>query len=114
MTKSKSSQSKNKQKKVTGTKTITATNKKDKNSSAKSRKPIINWKPHTNYKFIDFETRVDVIYDNFTHDLQPLQISRKRNMKYNTVRSLLENFYQNGRINVKKKQSGYKKGRNRV
>ena len=60
-------------------------------------------KPHSNYKFIDFETRVNVIYDNFAHDLQPLEISRKRNMKYNTVRSLLDNFYQNGRINVKKK-----------
>ena len=34
-------------------------------------------------------------------------------MKYNTVRSLLENYYQYGRINVKKKQKGYKKGKNR-
>ena len=75
----------------------------------KKRKPIVNRKPHTNYKFIDLETRVDVIYDNFTHNLQPLEISKQREMKYNTVRSLLENYYQYGRINVKKKQSGCRK-----
>ena len=34
-------------------------------------------------------------------------------MKYNTVRSLLENYYQYGRINVKKKMKGYKKGTNK-
>ena len=34
-------------------------------------------------------------------------------MKYNTVRSILESYYQNGRINVKKKRTGYKKNKSR-
>ena len=33
------------------------------------RKPIVGRAAHENYKFIDFETRVEVIYDNFTHNL---------------------------------------------
>lgn len=80
-----------------------------KKAPATGRKPIIGRRPHDNYKFIDMETRINVVYDNFTHNLQPLQISQKRNLKYNTVRSLLENFYQHGRVNIKKKMCGYKR-----
>ena len=70
-------------------------------------------KPHSNYKFIGYQQRIDVIYDNFIHDKQPIDISNIRDLKYNTIRSILQNFYQNGRINVKKKISGYVKGANR-
>ena len=51
-----------------------------------------------------------MIYDNFVHDMQPNDISMARDIKYNTIRSILKNFYQNGRVNVKKKKSGYLKG----
>lgn len=54
-----------------------------------------------------------MIYDNFVHDRQPMDISKEKDLKYNTVRSILQNFYQNGRINVKKKMSGYTKGQNK-
>ena len=43
--------------------------------------------------------------------MMPLEISKSRNMKYNTVRSILNNFFKNGRVNVKKKISGYTKKR---
>ena len=67
-------------------------------------------KPHCNYQFIDIQKRIEVIYDNFVHDMQPNDISTARDIKYNTIRSILKNFYQNGRVNVKKKKSGYLKG----
>lgn len=67
-------------------------------------------KPHKDYKFIDIAKRVDVIYENLVHDQQPMDISHKSGLKYNTIRSILQNFYQNGRVNVKKKMSGYRKG----
>ena len=41
--------------------------------------------------------------------MQPQEISKVRSINYNTVRSILSNFYQNGRINIKKKTSGYTK-----
>lgn len=41
--------------------------------------------------------------------MQPQEISKVRSINYNTVRSILSNFYQNGRINIKKKTSGYSK-----
>lgn len=67
-------------------------------------------KPHHNYQFIDIAKRIDVIYDNFVHDQQPMDISHQRQLKYNTIRCILKNFYQHGRVNVKKKMSGYLKG----
>ena len=69
----------------------------------------IKKRPHKNYQFIDFTKRVDIIYDNFTHNLQPQHISQARNINYNTVRSILSSFYQCGRVNIKKKTSGYGK-----
>jgi hypothetical protein len=36
------------------------------------RKSIVGRRPHENYKFIDMETRINVVYDNFTHNMQPL------------------------------------------
>ena len=67
-------------------------------------------KPHHNYQFVDIQKRIHVIYDNFVHDMQPKDIAMAGDIKYNTVRSILKNFYQNGRVNVKKKKSGYLKG----
>lgn len=39
-----------------------------------------------------------------------MEIAKDSGLKYNTIRSILQNFYQNGRVNVKKKMSGYSKG----
>ena len=60
-----------------------------------------------NYKFIDYGRRVDVIYDNIVHLMTPFEITNKYQMKYNTVRSIINNFKTNNRVNVKRKISGY-------
>lgn len=41
------------------------------------------------YKIVDFNMRVDIIYDSLVHNIQPIEISRIRDIKYNTVRHVL-------------------------
>lgn len=62
---------------------------------------------HENYKFIGVGKRIDVIYENFLHDRQPHDIASSLEVNYNTVRSILKNFYESGRVNVKKKAKGF-------
>ena len=66
-------------------------------------------RPHINYKFIEYYQRVDVIYDSIVHGMTPLQITHKYDMKYNTVRCIVNNFKKNSRVNIKKKIRGYSK-----
>ena len=54
------------------------------------------------YKFVDHHDRVSIIYDNFVHDLQPMAISKTRNIHYNTVRHILHRFYEDGHLKIKK------------
>lgn len=41
--------------------------------------------------------------------MTPYEITHKHSMKYNTVRSIVNSFKTNHRINIKKKLSGYTK-----
>ena len=41
------------------------------------------------YKIVDFNMRVEIIYDSLVHNIQPIEISRIRDIKYNTVRHVL-------------------------
>ena len=41
----------------------------------------------------------------------PREISKKFSIKYNTVRHILDNYFENGRVNVKEKMTGYKKNK---
>ena len=66
-------------------------------------------RPHENYKFIDYHQRVAIIYDNIEHQMTPLEIKDKYQMKYNTVRWIINKFKQNSRVNIKQKISGYSK-----
>lgn len=52
------------------------------------------------YKIVDYNMRVDIIYDSLVHNIQPIEISRARNVKYNTVRHVLQQYYQKGCINT--------------
>ena len=52
------------------------------------------------YKIVDYNMRVDIIYDSLVHSIQPIEISRARNVKYNTVRHVLQQYYQKGCINT--------------
>ena len=54
------------------------------------------------YKFVDHHDRVAIIYDNLVHDLQPMAISKQRNIHYNTVRHILHRFYEDGHLKIKK------------
>lgn len=54
------------------------------------------------YKFVEHRDRIAIIYDNFIHDLQPMAISKARNIHYNTVRHILHRFYEDGHLNIKK------------
>ena len=65
----------------------------------------IRW--HDNYKFIDYGRRVDVIYDSVVHEMTLFQITHKYQMKYNTVRSIVNSFKGGSRVNVKRKIQGY-------
>lgn len=44
--------------------------------------------------------RVEIIYDSLVHNIQPIEISRARDIKYNTVRHVLQQYYQKGCINT--------------
>ena len=50
---------------------------------------------------------MDVIYDSVVHALKPFDITHKYQMKYNTVRSIINGFKSKSRVNIKKKVSGY-------
>lgn len=41
------------------------------------------------YKIVDYNMRVEIIYDSLVHNIQPIEISRARDIKYNTVRHVL-------------------------
>lgn len=56
-----------------------------------------------------YAERVEVIYCKVVHNMTLRQISNSRNVKYNTVRHILSNYYDNGRVNIKEKITGYKK-----
>ena len=73
-------------------------------SSCSSKK-----RSHPNYKFIEYTRRVDVIYDNRVHGMTPLDIMKKYGMKYNTIRSIINNFKTNNRVQTKLKIKGYTK-----
>lgn len=51
---------------------------------------------------MDHHDRVAIIYDNLVHDLQPMAISKQRNIHYNTVRHILHRFYEDGHLKIKK------------
>ena len=68
-------------------------------------------RPHENYKFIDYSKRVDVIYDSIIHQMTPLEIRVKYEMKYNTVRWIVNKYKLNSRVNIKKKECGYSKSK---
>jgi hypothetical protein len=42
------------------------------------------------YKIVDYNMRVEIIYDSLVHNIQPIEISRARDIKYNTVRHVLQ------------------------
>ena len=52
------------------------------------------------YKIVDYAMRVEIIYDSLVHNIQPIEISRARDIKYNTVRHVLQQYYQKGCINT--------------
>ena len=52
------------------------------------------------YKIVDYRMRVDIIYDSLVHNEQPIDISRSRHVKYNTVRHVLQQYYSKGCINT--------------
>lgn len=52
---------------------------------------------------------MDVIYDSIVHKMTPYEITDKYNMKYNTVRWIVNKYKSNSRVNIKRKMCGYKK-----
>jgi hypothetical protein len=52
------------------------------------------------YKIVDYNMRIEIIYDSLVHNIQPIEISRARDIKYNTVRHVLQQYYQKGCINT--------------
>lgn len=64
------------------------------------------------YKFVDHHDRVAIIYDNLVHDLQPMAISKERNIHYNTVRHILHRFYEDGHLKIKKSINDGSKAKN--
>lgn len=63
-------------------------------------------------KYINYARRVDVIYESIMYGMMPLDIAKKYQMKYNTVRSIVNNFKTNNRVNIKMKKCGYTKRKN--
>ena len=52
---------------------------------------------------------MDVIFDSIVHKMTPYQIKDKYDMKYNTVRWIVNKYKLNARVNIKKKVCGFVK-----
>lgn len=57
---------------------------------------------HTIYQKITHIERLNVIYSRVIHQLSLNEISNEQNLKYNTVRNILNAYKNSGRTNKKK------------